>query len=318
MCAAVNPQPLPAKAFEDACALKSKRPPNVVSSTSATDDFDLEKLSAKAAAATRPNTAHRTRCLIGAAVGVVVLVALAVALPLALLLPGSSGSGDDGGGNTAVPMPSLAYSVERFDDCAQLATALQLWPAANANANVQLSNRYSRDDDVGDIIPFAEPVFAEAADAAPSAGNMARSEGAAESSSTNVQVEGLDEGDLVKNDGTYIYSVGGHQLVIVRAHPVAQRDVVSRTPLYDGASGAAANGAGAGGEAFALYAAEELLLSSSDTLLVLANVQVAARSACLHRLRCCRPDVATPPRPGRLSTGPRAASSAAWPCRRGT
>ena len=46
-----------------------------------------------------------------------------------------------------------------------------------------------------------------------------------------MQVQGIDESDLVKNDGTHIYSVGGSQLVIVRAYPSEAKAVISRTEL---------------------------------------------------------------------------------------
>lgn len=40
-----------------------------------------------------------------------------------------------------------------------------------------------------------------------------------EYSSTNVQVEGVDEADLVKTDGSYIYKVNNRQVIIIRANP---------------------------------------------------------------------------------------------------
>ena len=46
-----------------------------------------------------------------------------------------------------------------------------------------------------------------------------------------MQVQGIDESDLVKNDGTHIYSVGGSQLVIVRAYPPEAKAVLSHTEL---------------------------------------------------------------------------------------
>lgn len=41
-------------------------------------------------------------------------------------------------------------------------------------------------------------------------------------SSTNVQVEGVDEADLIKTDGSYIYHINNGALVITRAVPAAQ------------------------------------------------------------------------------------------------
>jgi uncharacterized secreted protein with C-terminal beta-propeller domain len=47
-------------------------------------------------------------------------------------------------------------------------------------------------------------------------------------SQTNVQVAGVDEADLVKTDGTYIYSVADKTLFITRANPIDSAEVVSK------------------------------------------------------------------------------------------
>ena len=53
-------------------------------------------------------------------------------------------------------------------------------------------------------------------------------------SETNVQVEGVDEGDIVEFDADYIYSLSGQELVIMDAWPGEELSVASRT-LIDGA-----------------------------------------------------------------------------------
>jgi inhibitor of cysteine peptidase len=62
---------------------------------------------------------------------------------------------------------------------------------------------------------------APAATPAPAADNGARTEGAAgaapDYSQTNAQVQGVDEGDIVKTDGTYIYVLRQNELIIFRA-----------------------------------------------------------------------------------------------------
>lgn len=52
-------------------------------------------------------------------------------------------------------------------------------------------------------------------------------------SGTNVQVEGVDEADLVKTDGKYIYRVDGRDLLIIQAVPAAQMKLVARISLKD-------------------------------------------------------------------------------------
>ncbi len=46
-------------------------------------------------------------------------------------------------------------------------------------------------------------------------------------STTNIQVEGVDEADIVKNDGKYIYVVSGSKILIVDAYPAENAKIVS-------------------------------------------------------------------------------------------
>ncbi len=48
-----------------------------------------------------------------------------------------------------------------------------------------------------------------------------------EYSGTNIQVEGVDEADIVKTDGTFLYIVSDSNIYIVRAYPPEQSEVVS-------------------------------------------------------------------------------------------
>lgn len=52
--------------------------------------------------------------------------------------------------------------------------------------------------------------------------------GGAEYSKTNIQVEGVDEADIVKNDGKYIYAIAGEDIVIAEAYPVSDAKVLSK------------------------------------------------------------------------------------------
>lgn len=64
-----------------------------------------------------------------------------------------------------------------------------------------------------------EPVpSASAAPAEPEGGDY---------TTTNVQVQGVDEGDIVKTDGRYIYQVNKDRIVIIEAYPVGNMSVVS-------------------------------------------------------------------------------------------
>jgi uncharacterized secreted protein with C-terminal beta-propeller domain len=75
--------------------------------------------------------------------------------------------------------------------------------------------------------------------ALPTAMPMMAASGAAEDNSadystTNVQVEGVDEADLVKIDGSYAYHLSNNQLLISRIAPANQAKLVSTTKLEDG------------------------------------------------------------------------------------
>ena len=52
-------------------------------------------------------------------------------------------------------------------------------------------------------------------------------------STTNIQVAGVDEPDIIKNDNRYIYTVSGQNLVIVNAYPAAGASVLSTTAIED-------------------------------------------------------------------------------------
>jgi inhibitor of cysteine peptidase len=60
---------------------------------------------------------------------------------------------------------------------------------------------------------------------------------ASEYSKTNIQVEGVDEADIVKTDGEYIYLVLDNRLVIVKAYPPEEALILSEIELDGGIAG---------------------------------------------------------------------------------
>jgi len=50
-------------------------------------------------------------------------------------------------------------------------------------------------------------------------------------STTNIQVEGVDEADVVKTDGEYIYIVSENSVVILKAYPPEEAQILSQTTL---------------------------------------------------------------------------------------
>jgi len=57
--------------------------------------------------------------------------------------------------------------------------------------------------------------------------------GAVGYSQTNIQVAGVDEPDIIKNDNRYIYTISGSTLAIIDAYPAAGASVISRTEIAD-------------------------------------------------------------------------------------
>lgn len=53
------------------------------------------------------------------------------------------------------------------------------------------------------------------------------SKSASDYSTTNVQVEGVDEPDFVKNDGKYIYKASGNMVSIINAYPAEELELIS-------------------------------------------------------------------------------------------
>ena len=57
--------------------------------------------------------------------------------------------------------------------------------------------------------------------------------GAVGYSQTNIQVAGVDEPDIIKNDNRYIYTISGSTLAIIDAYPAAGASVISKTEISD-------------------------------------------------------------------------------------
>ncbi|MBS7614539.1 beta-propeller domain-containing protein [Candidatus Bathyarchaeota archaeon] len=61
-------------------------------------------------------------------------------------------------------------------------------------------------------------------------------------SKTNVQVEGVDEADIVKSDGEYLYLVSNNKVLIIKAYPADEAQVVAEIQLNGTVSGLFING----------------------------------------------------------------------------
>ena len=55
--------------------------------------------------------------------------------------------------------------------------------------------------------------------------------GSTDYSTTNIQVQGVDEADIVKSDGRYIYNFSKNRLIITDAYPIEDSQIVSKMEL---------------------------------------------------------------------------------------
>ncbi len=58
--------------------------------------------------------------------------------------------------------------------------------------------------------------------------------GSSDYSTTNLQVDGVDEADIIKNDGKYIYQVNHQELIVAEAYPSNSMSIVSRIDFKQG------------------------------------------------------------------------------------
>ncbi|MCR4369211.1 MAG: beta-propeller domain-containing protein [archaeon] len=113
--------------------------------------------------------------------------------------------------------PQNAQDVQRFSDYNELKSAFE--QAANSGRNYGIGDM---------MIGIATMPMMATSDIAESAGSKS-----ADYSTTNVQVEGVDEADIVKTDGEYIYNFSQNSLVITKAYPIEEAKIVSQTK-FDG------------------------------------------------------------------------------------
>jgi uncharacterized secreted protein with C-terminal beta-propeller domain len=108
----------------------------------------------------------------------------------------------------------------------QFASAAEVRAYLAAHAPSSAENTYYRT--VIGSVPQAVDGVAEKS-AAPSLPTIGGTGASSDYSTTNVQVEGVDEADIVKNDGKYVYVISGGRLAIVDAYPGEKAKILSET-----------------------------------------------------------------------------------------
>jgi uncharacterized secreted protein with C-terminal beta-propeller domain len=110
----------------------------------------------------------------------------------------------------------------------QFASAAEVRAYLAAHAPSYSGNTWDRA--VDGAVPQAVNGVAEKS-AAPSLPAIGGTGASHDYSTTNVQVEGVDEADIVKNDGKYVYVISGGRLAIVDAYPGEKAKILSETPV---------------------------------------------------------------------------------------
>ena len=106
-------------------------------------------------------------------------------------------------------------TLERFDTCSGIVDAF------NRSSQAGLYRGWGVLESLGEAAPMA--ATSDAAGGAKTG----------DYSTTNIQVEGVDEADIVKSDGYYIYAISGSTLVIMDVHDPEEAEVLSETELGD-------------------------------------------------------------------------------------
>ena len=147
------------------------------------------------------------------------------------------------GSNSSINTPDSANAtstnaVKKFSDYAEL----QKFLTDNNNPGATSGSFDSRGASVGMVTSSLAPtansasVAGEAAQGsatAPAAVGSGQPNNSLDYSGTNNQVAGVDEADIIKTDGSYVYALVRNDLLIIKVTPAASAQVISKITLAD-------------------------------------------------------------------------------------
>ncbi|UCF12954.1 MAG: beta-propeller domain-containing protein [Thermoplasmatales archaeon] len=117
---------------------------------------------------------------------------------------------------TNIPNVENSYQVKAFSSYDELLDFLKTNHESYNNSNYQ----YLRGD---------SPMMAESDGSESKSGD----DGSTDYSKTNIQVEGVDEPDIVKIDGIYLYALSDQNLYILKAYPVNDANILSKISIKE-------------------------------------------------------------------------------------
>ncbi|MFA5163476.1 MAG: beta-propeller domain-containing protein [Patescibacteria group bacterium] len=115
------------------------------------------------------------------------------------------------------PGEDQSFTVKKFNNLDDLKKFLSANPGG-AGASLM----YGRGAEM--MVKTMAPTNAVATDVALSSAPVAGSD----YSTTNIQVAGVDEGDIIKSDGNYLYALVYNDLYIIKAQPASEAQVISK------------------------------------------------------------------------------------------
>ena len=113
-----------------------------------------------------------------------------------------------------------AQPIEKFSNYSQLVAYFE---KAN-NSNNYTGGMYREMMDGIAVPTLANGAMEKSSDASTTATDF---------SSTNIQVEGVDEADILKNDGKYIYAIANGKLFIVEAYPADSAKIIATVDMNE-------------------------------------------------------------------------------------
>jgi uncharacterized secreted protein with C-terminal beta-propeller domain len=132
--------------------------------------------------------------------------------------PVSSPAGSSAGTSSPVPADTGSRSPKKAASYDEVLKAIN----AAASRNTYWGSAYDvREESAG------KPDSATAASSVPAPAGDGLDAGSADYSQTNVQVSGVDEGDIVKTDGSYIYVLRNNELIIFKADGASTEKISS-------------------------------------------------------------------------------------------
>ncbi len=137
-------------------------------------------------------------------------------------------------GSTSSKPPAIygkeLASLIALEDCEDMASAIRTKTQSEMEITLQENLAYMLDILEGDQECWRYQVALDAeSGSGPPADDGGKS--ASEYSTTNTQVEGVDEADFIKNDGTHIYILADGLFQIIQAWPADEAHKLSTTPI---------------------------------------------------------------------------------------